>query len=396
MLTLISLFTPLAAAFTEDVCFDGQGGIDNCYHLDQAGCDAGDDAPECLKQATKDGLAMLAGEGRSLLHVDATYLMAQAIGFSQDSSYWISAYNEAADIGIYQPVARDGHYIVSPKRCPHLKNQPACDLATENIGGLRRTNMATGGILLHVSMPHNDHGHPVDGLHPDIHDGHTEVGLANWRRWAEFNGPGCVAGITEPSASGDMATGSVCWSTNDLVARRIKGSLPLFKKAALPLSWSLGDQIARGKKTVQDFDKIDARPEARIGIYLHFLQDRISHHVCGDASTLSGPSPAGNWGFDLDQPECTQDLHGLRHAWEVGYDPALLDAKDRTTAAALDITWDELEHFAQQHGTYAPTAAKADVIAEISSALATFDPEARIDAMTQVADDFALDRMPGH
>ncbi|HEX8113998.1 MAG TPA: hypothetical protein VF516_39975, partial [Kofleriaceae bacterium] len=74
--------------------------------------------------------------------------------------------------------------------------------------------------------------------------------------------------------------------------------------------------------------------DARLGVYLHMLADRISHHVCADRSVIAGPSPSG-FSVDLTSAECAQGIHLLRHAWETGVGYARLFPQDRTTLAML-------------------------------------------------------------
>src|SRR4051812_24053538 len=41
--------------------------------------------------------------GRSMIHMDSTYFIAQALGFRSDVAYWIGAYNENSDYAQYAP-----------------------------------------------------------------------------------------------------------------------------------------------------------------------------------------------------------------------------------------------------------------------------------------------------
>jgi hypothetical protein len=49
-----------------------------------------------------------------MLHADATYFLAQALGFRSDVAYWIAAYNEVADLNRYAPIDQSKR---PPKMC---------------------------------------------------------------------------------------------------------------------------------------------------------------------------------------------------------------------------------------------------------------------------------------
>ena len=112
--------------------------------------------------------------------------------------------------------------------------------------------------------------------------------------------------------------------------------------------------------------------DARLGIYLHMLADRISHHVCGDHSVISGPTDDG-FSVDLTDRECAQPIHLLRHAWETGVDYARLTPQDRTTLAMLQSVQQELVAFARARGVLRPgadsPAVQAANTAKIAAAL---------------------------
>jgi hypothetical protein len=143
--------------------------------------------------------------------------------------------------------------------------------------------------------------------------------------------------------------------------------------------------------------------EARLGIYLHALQDRVSHHVCGDDSHLTGPyTPMGprtdDFVSNMQSSECTQQLHVLRHAWETGVPQSSVPARDRTTAAALAVTWDELSAYARTRGFLRPDAASARdrVLAALVTAIEVADAAARVRSIRDVGCAEGATPMPGH
>ena len=54
---------------------------------------------------------------RSMLHTDATYFIAQALGYSPEAAYQIVSYNQATDLGVYQPFDETGHRLVPLATC---------------------------------------------------------------------------------------------------------------------------------------------------------------------------------------------------------------------------------------------------------------------------------------
>ncbi|HEX7840283.1 MAG TPA: hypothetical protein VF469_22550 [Kofleriaceae bacterium] len=396
-----------AAAFFEDVCYaPGGGPITTCAPLPDACRPAGTATSACKaaiiavtarRRNASDG-------GRSSIHTDVTFLLAQAVGFSATDAYWIAAYDESTDLGSFAP--RDNH------------SMPVGDgaLATANVSGLVRTDANSGGVLLHVIAPYN-HGLPtppahVDGLHPDPTDAATEVTLANFRAWAlaasSAAKPACTGGLTVQSAAGDYATGATCYATGT----PIRTSVSLFGPLDLPFATQAGPQLVQDSSTpvlAPDFDSLVATDgahdasaghaaDARLGVYLHMLADRISHHVCADRSVISGPSASGFF-VNLTNSDCAQPIHLLRHAWETGVSYAQLAPQDRTTLAMLSSVYQELVAFARARGVLRPgadtTATQAAYTAELARALEKFAAQDRIAALDAVGCAHGLSPLPG-
>lgn len=386
-----------ASAFFEDLCYVPGGGLMQCLPL-PANCAPSDDSQACRAGAVAQAAAVgnqTAG-GRSMVHVDATYFLAQAVGFDPEAAHWIAAYDEATDLGRYVPADRDGVPVVDPALCDGSAGQPAeCADVSALIDGVTRNNMATGGIALHFIAPNNPAGDPLDGLAPHVDDPFHEVALVNFRRWAFAAVPACVGGLTEQSPAGDFATGGQC---ADLTAdSSLDGQVPVLGAIdqGVPMSVPLGEQILQqGAAPADDVLVGDiagltgpaVAPWARMGVYLHVLQDRISHHICGDVSTYEGPiAPEQDFLVAYDGQECAQPIHVLRHVWEVGVPQAELDAQDRTTGAALAATYDELFALAQQLGVARSAASRAayrqGILTQIGTALEIADPMTRQDTL---------------
>jgi len=402
------LVQPRAAhAFAEDLCYaPGGGPLASCGPLPEVCRPAGTDTAAC-KAAL---VAVVARQrnasdgGRSSVHTDVAFLLAQAVGFSPTDAYWIAAYDESADLGAFE--IRDNDSLAVGGGA----------LATANVSGLVRTDAMSGGVLLHVIAPYN-HGlttppPAVDGLHPDPTDAATEPTLANFRAWAlaapGAARPACTAGLTVQSARGDYATGAACFAAGT----PIQASIRLFGPLDLPFATQAGAQLVQDSATpvrAPGFDALvatdgahDASPahaaDARLGVYLHMLADRISHHVCTDRSVISGPSASGFF-VDLTGAECAQGIHLLRHAWETGVDYARLLPQDRTTLAMLQAVYQELVGFARARGVLRAgadrPATQAAYTGELARALQTLQAADRVAAIDAVGCAHGLAPLPG-
>ena len=396
-----------ADAFVEDLCYaKGGGAITNCTPLPEVCRPAGNDSVACklavIANAARQRNAT--DGGRSAVHTDVTYLLAQAVGFSATDAYWIAAYDESADLGQFEIRDNDSLPVGGGA------------LATANVGGLVRTTAVTGGPLLHVIAPYN-YGLPtpplgIDGLHPDPSNANVEVTLANFRAWAlaasSSARPACTAGLTVQSPAGDYATGASCYNPG----AAIRFAVRLFGPIDVPFSTQAGPQIVQNSAPpvlAPDFDALVAgdgahdasavhAADARLGVYLHLLADRISHHVCEDHAAIIGPSESGFF-VDLTNSECAQPIHLLRHAWETGVDYALLQPQDRTTLAMLGAIYQELVAFAGARGVLRPgagtAASQAAYTAQLAAALQVFGAPQRIAAIDTVGCEHGLAPLPG-
>jgi hypothetical protein len=138
--------------------------------------------------------------------------------------------------------------------------------------------------------------------------------------------------------------------------------------------------------------------DARLGVYLHMLADRISHHVCADRSVISGPTDTGFF-VNLTNKDCAQPIHLLRNAWETGVAYALLDPEDRTTLAMLQSVHQELIAFARARGVLRPgaenPATQAALLAQIAAALQKVAALDRITALDAIGCARGLAPFPG-
>ncbi len=396
------LYAPSAHAFGEDLCYPAAGGpVVSCGPLPdecQPVPTSTDDCKQAITTIDQNATSGIYVFGRSEVHVDATYYMAQALGFSQSDAYWIAAYDGTVDNGQFWPYDNNSQKYMGDS------------LTTGNLSGITRGDMDSGGMLLHFIAPYNGGSQQpptvVDGLHPDPQDAATEPTLANWRGWAMTGSVACTAGLTVKSANHDYGTGATCFPG----AIAIRGTISALGSAAVPFNTSSGLQIildpASGPKTLSSmFATVIAGDgamttdathlaDARLGVYLHILADRITHHECTDKGVIAGPTVAG-FNIDLSNDQCVVGWHFLHHAWETGVDFTLVPEADRTTQAALETVYDELQKFATARGLTPRNIDKAMLLADLATALETYDAIPRVTAMTAVGCARGLVAFPG-
>ena len=384
LLLVLSLVvvTP-AHAFLEDLCQprrNAQGKLTWCVR------------PDCQLAPNKACPAQLADfatieQGRSMIHADSTYFIALALGYRPDVAYWLVAYNEVTDYGKYEPIDQCGVQATSTNTGGSYMAAP--------FNGFVRTNGNTDGPLDHyiVNFSPNGQGTDVHGAggvqslypfhypkpgYPVRIDDTYQKTLANLRQWAMLptEDPGllCTVGLT--------AGNEQCWSGT------ITGIVPFIMQNPNP---GATITVPAGKKVLNynsstDFDYyeelgaylkdpnktsgklwMDREPRpvpvqiARIGLYLHTLQDASSHATyCGDdAPSPPGGNDIGTYMYQSDEStvtfklgaSCAASPHLASHVQETGTGDNPLPLR---VYVALNNTVDELIMFgnnvAKQHG----------------------------------------------
>lgn len=223
--------------------------------------------------------------------------------------------------------------------------------------------------------------------------------LSSWRAWALYESEGCTAGL---------ATISDCYGEGEDPRHTLNGNLPALSLGGSvgTIAVDLGEQIFEWAGSpsdnlyASDFDAEvgDDAWLARFGLYMHFLQDRVSHNICSDDpdTETSGPDASGNYAVVYDNVECNAPIHALRHAWEVGYyDPSRLSHREETTEQALRVTYRELLWFADTHGVLPQSVPTEDaLVADLLEVMQTLDPIARVEAMDDVSSTWGVEPMP--
>ena len=392
----VALTPGRAGAFAEDICYTPGEPPHSCAPLPFACPDNTPHDPVCGARAFFRYAYTLRQPlgGRSLIHSDSVYIMARSVGFPVSQAYWMAAYSEATDLGKFAPRDMRGNLVPN-----------AAELTTKDMSGLVRTHFTTGGFLFHLVPTLREAGSPKpNGLAPNPMDP-REIMLSHVRRWA-WAGHGsavplCTGGFTNRVGPGDYSTGSECYGAPGSVP--INGQYSLIDPVAIPYTIPTGRQILSGAVRSQDFDAwVGApAPAARIGIYLHVLGDRISHHMCNDEATVTPPTPKSRAFIEnLDKPGCNQGVHSVRHEYETGVDFATLHPEDRTTEAYLSMAYDELVAFARERGTLdaratSPAAKAAVTTNGLVPALQVRNPEARLRAVTAAGCRVGVPAFPG-
>lgn len=423
MLIALSLHTQQSEAFGVDICFNDTTAdpnpIRNCIGVGEA-CRKQPLEPakavRCRVKATADSLSGLTGTnaiigGRSLMHSDSAYAMAQLLGYSPWQAYQILIYAEATDQSSYEAFDQQGLPMMSPESMEacyqqDMRSEQACLAITPLVLGLYKFNDTNGGQLLHE--------HPRYAVSPDIADTQfptnymspenapKEVLINNLRAWAFGERDDlCVAGITQDIGN----PRSACVSEGHL-------DFPMYFFAfayanAVPFRAELGVMMINDDPLVMAStssagmaDFLPHDPDmAKLGIYLHSLADRVSHHMCTDRSTMY-PTGDGNFNTDFSTKGCAQGSHFLWHVWEQGTDQNAVEGEDyRTMPVALDLLWEELKTRGEMLGVVTEDSIsqpKDTAIDQIVELLGIFDPADRLNAMVDFMETNGITPLPGH
>lgn len=328
--------------------------------------------------------------GRSMIHADSTYFIAQALGFRADVAYWIAAYNEVTDYTQYVPIDQCGVQASA--------SSSGAQYITAKYNGFQRTNTQTDGPLDHyiVSFSPNGQGTDVHGAmgvqaiyplyyprpgYPARIDDTYQKTLASLRQWGMMRSrePGllCVVGLLDSTGttclSGGTVSGPVPAIMNPNAPTPINITASLGKKV-LNLDTStnppttvyyeqLGPWLDDKSRTTGTLWKSNPPipvpvQVARIGHYLHAMQDSASHSTyCGDESPSppDGGDPGtymvltnGNVKLSFGN-SCAMSPHLAGHIQETGTGDNPLPLRVYT---ALNMTVDELIVFGNEVAKY--------------------------------------------
>lgn len=421
-------------AFGVDVCFNdptsGETRIRNCLGVGQT-CRTSNlsltEELNCRVKAVADGLSGLGGGnaiigGRSLLHSDSTYLMAQLIGFSAWQAYQIMIYSEATDQKEYTAFDQKGSKILTDSKAKQCQehwgpNMPReCLILTPELNGIYKFNYYTGGMLLHLHARFSPNGKPPPELrYPTNYFSSKnklyENILTNFRAWVfDERKDACAAGITHDMKPGHEL-GSVCEESKYTLKSSMNFFAVGFSKLAIPFITQLGTLIIneRNQNGVltdvlandNSFQAYIAPHEvaySKMGIFVHVLGDRYSHHMCTDRSYFYG-MPDGNYTSDYSALYCAQGSHFLWHVWEQGTNQSddNLSIVHQTMKPALEAVYDQLLAYAKYLDIpINQKISKQVIIDELIAVLQTYNPEERLHKMVALMEKNKILPLPGH
>jgi len=419
-----------AHSFGVDVCYtsptSGQAQIRNCIGVEQE-CRTSNLPPPkgvtCRAEALTDSLSGLTGSnsiiaGRSLVHSDSTYLMAQLIGYTPWEAYQIMVYNEATDQSFYLPFDGKGRQILDDNAISQcratwgLGMSRQCLITTKEMNGIYKFNNEAGGMLLHLHARFSPDGSepPSIGMPADYFspaNAPYEPLLTNLQDWA-FNRreDACVAGILVRNTGG--APASTPCEVRDRVIKSPQSLFALGVPALeIPFYSNLGrliiheddqGQVLATDISFQHFVTPHQRDFAKMGVFLHAYADRVSHHMCTDRSWFQREI-SGDYISHYDQVFCAQGSHFLWHAWEQGTDQDShnLESEFQTMRPALEGTWAQLLDYAQLRNPQLRTGFnETELIDELIGVLGIYDPISRLDAMVALLESYSALPLPGH
>ena len=373
----MSISISTSHAFVEDICLGEGGQIENFYY-DAAiqsipECGYGKYYPRCVFKVLKRSSDTFGDTSicRGIIHFEAVYFTAQAVGFRGDIAYFIAAFSQAIDFNQYRAIDSCGIDLPFRYWTPPLR-------------GLLRTSTVSGGSIRHLGVPYGNDSDTTDALYPQW-NAIAEGTLSRSRKWA-FGGSDtlCHGGLTNSESKDNPFGGDSCATRGELlsdVSKIVSGPIPLSggitklgpqilnydcepecwcnntcPEGSAPLTpkntlLAEGDNLARyiAKSPFSKLDNGAPVPEliARLGIYMHWLSDRASHANCTNAkrSKLSGPDSDGNYTINLDTLRCNAISHAMSHYWEQG----LGDKVTRGSEAALRLYAEELGAFAARY-----------------------------------------------
>lgn len=367
-----------AWSFSEDICYyyknptDKSGAINpapfNCWDL-QCRDGATSEAPNTAASCVVTGLARYADatfggfHARNSIHFDITWLSARLNGMPAADASTLAIYAEATDLGTYQHYDYQGLSIAGA--------------ISDNIAGVQRTNRDTNGFWLHFIPWRKIDGYTqnTSELTYTPNSGSTspfpaqEVPLAHLRAWAfGLQQDLCEFGMTDTQGPvGNCLTSTSLYydvpilaDPKDTVDIRVQP-----KEQPMLLGWQRINQQTADCNTRdcynRDYAKIKSGSIQALGVYLHAMEDRLSHHYCSDESFISktwtGESPPKSTAdFYLLYPDiCGTAAHVTLHYPETGQ-AALPDrSRDAVSYAYQEIAAWMANNYKSSKETVTPT-----------------------------------------
>jgi hypothetical protein len=411
----------LGYAFGVDICFKREafGNIRNCIEV-KHDCRTAHlsytRSVTCRLSALIDSLKGLTRfnkiiGGRSLVHSDSTYFLAQLMGFTPWQAYQIMIYNEATDQSKYTPFDEKGEPLLSEGQIAScrahwgLKMASECLITTPLLKGIGKFSPSTGGSFLHLHARYTPANHPISALPYPFDYATVDHLLTNFRAWLyEQRTDACIAGITKKMSKMD----SPCASSTQTLTSPVDIAIFGFYKMTRTLVTHLGvliiqkreqDTVYATNDSFQHYIEPHDIKLAKLGIYLHALADRYSHHLCVDHSYFY-PDKKGNYQTHFSRKYCAQGSHFLWHVWEQGTNQSTqnLDIPHQTIRPALNAVYDELLAYAKYRSIVpkTPLPNKQELIDQLVTVLQIEDPKARLNEMEKLMEKYHTLLLPGH
>jgi hypothetical protein len=419
-----------ASAFGVDVCYNapdsGLALIANCIAVEEPCRTSNLIPPEevsCRVEAMADSMSGLTGSnsiigGRSLVHGDATYLMAQLIGYTPWQAYQVMIYNEASDQSDYVPFDQAGRQMLSHTQITDCLSAWGtamarhCLLLTPIVNGLYKFNDESGGMLLHLHARFSPSGAPPPAIgfpadYLSTENARYEPLVNNLRDWAFNRRPdACVAGILARNKSGSQ-TLPRCEGRDRVIKSPQNFFAAGFSRLEIPFSSNLGTMIVhedeRGTvlasdRSFQDYIAPHQVGLAKLGVFLHAYADRFSHHMCTDGSWFQREF-GGNYDSRYDSQACAQGSHFLWHVWEQGthQDGGNLELQHQTMRPTLKAVHAQLVDHARLRGIKLSAGVEsAALVDRLIDVLGIYDPQLRLNAMVALMEELGALPLPGH
>lgn len=426
-LTIILCFiiTPKLYAFGVDLCFHKpspkQPTIQNCINIPQS-CKTDRLSPKqldiCQNQALKVSAESLVGlipivGARNTVHSDATYLMAQLIGFTPWQAYQIMIYEEATDQGQYTPFNQQGLPILTELEIndcrknwgPHIPHK--CLLTTPLVHGIYKFNYHTGGMLLHLHARYSPDAKPLPRLNFPINyltdDNPHEPLLKNFETWVyDKRENACSGGVTDQT----LQPNTPCGPAPHILETRANISPLNNFNIVLPLPTNLGQLTIQDKgplvfannQSLQKYLYPHDISLAKIAIFMHTLQDRYSHHMCTDDSYFYR-QPTGDYTSHYSNINCAQKNHFIWHAWEQGtiQSNSNIAPEHQTIRPALSAAYDQLITFALYKNISVNKHLNKDsILDDLVHVIEIYNAEERMSKMVQLMEKYKVLPLPGH
>lgn len=401
---LCACTTLLAHAFADDLCYDKDTNrLFNCIQK-YSPCIPLNESQACKTQLATHAIDALNRQKsmRSMIHTDVTFYMAQAVGIPYDNAHAIAMYNQNLDIEGYLPTNWLGNPIVDPAACETSKPPANCRYLPKPMNGLLRLNMKTGGTFFHYGALYDPKENP-NGLNPPLEGSDSEVMLANLYDWVYQERLICTAGLIDVAG---------CKNSTPTSPSRIIGYMPVLEHSDAQdflINVDVKNQIIHQDDTHTIYSNnldswIDPAQvsDAKMGVYLHMLQDRISHHACIDAAVIqnSAANPSGNHLVTFEREPCNQGIHLLWHSWETGQRQNEVPKAHRSLRPGLEKTYDALLEYAKFRYTPDPRAYdpvyRTFIIDAMMHALQFDNPEQRLHMFITNMDGLDFKPMPGY